>query len=679
MRKSIILFLIVLYATMACRNTAFPPEIKGNWLSATDSIEWVYSFQNGFAVFDNCFWYYRTVSKSKNKLRLVLQNEHQVKKLRIEIVDSTTLMVSEKGEAPLKYTNRKAIQPNFRNYDPEVFTEPILKDDTATIMGFIEDYSPELYPEKGTLHHLNIFSMDESSTDFKIEPDGRFFARFRIYHPQNVYLIIAGSTQTQLFIVPGERLTICLNNRLKDVTIDSQRWNDYRDWDINHYMGPTGMLSEELILLWDYYYYKRKPEPITKLNNMSLMRQLEYIDWRLNIYEDELESIDSLVSIMNHSAKAKQVMHLTALYDTQTHLHKYQINEGFMKHIGPRYVHKIPEADPDSELGLLVRDYMFYLNYLGIFQRLQIVAGLDQQVKIRLMNYLAGNIKDEDDLKTIRTWLAEYKDHNWTDFTITGYNDDKSYDSLLSITYRNYLRPASDIFVKYRELQTDSVILETRLQEFDFIINRFGQSLTGQLICVQILLQMLERDVLKQEFLDWAFGNITHPFLNNILHEKSQSKTEDPVLFSEYAPETHFIDLESHADNSDFFEEILSRFQGKVVYIDFWADWCAPCRAEFEPAARLKNDFEDKAVVFLYFGLNCRKERWENMIMQKQIEGYHYWLNSEQGQTLSERFGIRGVPHYLLFDKSGQMVEGEIPKPSNRFAVRGKIDSLLSI
>jgi hypothetical protein len=180
------------------------------------------------------------------------------------------------------------------------------------------------------------------------------------------------------------------------------------------------------------------------------MRQLEYIDWRLKIYEDELESIDSLASLMNHSAKAKQVMHLT-LYDMQTHLHKYQINEGFMRHIGPRYVHKIPEIDLDSELGFLARDHWTYINY---HSNDQIVAGLDQQVKIRLMNYLAGNIKDEDDLKRIRTWLAEYEDHNWTDFTITGDYDDKSYDSLLSITYRNYLRPASDIFVKYRELQT---------------------------------------------------------------------------------------------------------------------------------------------------------------------------------------------------------------------------------
>jgi thiol-disulfide isomerase/thioredoxin len=675
-----IILLGTLCFTMACRNKEIPPEIKGNWLNAVDSIEWVYGFQPEFAVAENGFWDYRSVTKSNNKVRLVLQNESQRKKIQVDIVDSTTLLISEKGQPPVKYTSRKAIQPDFSNYDTELFAEPILKDDSATIIGFIEDYCSGLFAEKGTLHHYNIFTaLNDASTEFKISPDGRFFARFRIYHPQNVFLNISGSTQTQLFIVPGERLTICLNSRLENVTIDSQRWDDYSDWDINHYMGTSGLLSEELILFWDYYYYTRKPAPITKKNNMSLMPQLQYIDWRLNIYKNELASIDSLASFMNLSAKATQIMHQTAFYEMQRQLYEYQIIDGVIKQMLPRYLKKIPEVDTDSELNLLARDYRPYINYLGIFQRMQIVAGLDQQINSRLMNHIARNINDEEDLKLIRNWLAKYENKNWDEVMkeIEDKHEDDAHEALLNTKYRNYSQPAKDIIIKYRDLQTDSVIIGTRLQQFDFFVSRFDYSLKSQLICLQILIRLLGQDFMKPEYLVWADNNITHPFLKKIFQEKSQSKTEAPVLFSEYSTETHFIDPGSLTDTVDFFEEILNRFRGKVIYVDFWADWCAPCLAEFEPAEKLKKEFEGKGVVFLYLGYNCRKERWENVIMQRQLDGYHYWLNHEQGNILKERFGIKGIPHYLLFDRSGTKMEGEIPKPSNRSMIIKAINDLL--
>ncbi len=102
-----------------------------------------------------------------------------------------------------------------------------------------------------------------------------------------------------------------------------------------------------------------------------------------------------------------------------------------------------------------------------------------------------------------------------------------------------------------------------------------------------------------------------------------------------------------------FFTTILKKFEGKVVYIDFWADWCSPCRAEFEPAAKLKQDYAGKDIVFLYFGISCKKNLWEEMIKEKQLEGYHYWLNKDQGKVLSRKFDITGIPNFVLVDKTG--------------------------
>ena len=47
----------------------FPSEIKGNWLKATDSIEWYCSFQPKFAVLDMQFWNYKVLNRNAKSYR----------------------------------------------------------------------------------------------------------------------------------------------------------------------------------------------------------------------------------------------------------------------------------------------------------------------------------------------------------------------------------------------------------------------------------------------------------------------------------------------------------------------------------------------------------------------------------------------------------------------------------
>lgn len=126
------------------------------------------------------------------------------------------------------------------------------------------------------------------------------------------------------------------------------------------------------------------------------------------------------------------------------------------------------------------------------------------------------------------------------------------------------------------------------------------------------------------------------------------------------------------------FSGIINRFKDNVIYIDFWADWCSPCRAEFPYAEVLKKEYEGKNIVFLYLGMSCEYENWTNMIKQKQIKGYHYWLNKEQGKLLSEKFQIKGIPHFLLVDRKSNVLNEEASRPSSKMEIREQIDRLLS-
>ena len=84
------------------------------------------------------------------------------------------------------------------------------------------------------------------------------------------------------------------------------------------------------------------------------------------------------------------------------------------------------------------------------------------------------------------------------------------------------------------------------------------------------------------------------------------------------------------------FEEIIQ--SEKPVLVDFWAEWCGPCKMIGPAVEELANDYEGKAVVAK--------------------------LNVDENPQTTAKFGVRSIPNLLVF-KKGQVVDkqvGAVPK-----------------
>ncbi|MEM9327628.1 MAG: TlpA disulfide reductase family protein, partial [Bacteroidota bacterium] len=94
----------------------------------------------------------------------------------------------------------------------------------------------------------------------------------------------------------------------------------------------------------------------------------------------------------------------------------------------------------------------------------------------------------------------------------------------------------------------------------------------------------------------------------------------------------------------------IASFYGKVLYIDMWATWCKPCIEEFPNSVKLRQDYAQEDVDFLYLSVDTRDRRWQNYLTENpQLQGIH--LRSLDIRDAYDRWQNAGIPRYLLLDK----------------------------
>lgn len=95
------------------------------------------------------------------------------------------------------------------------------------------------------------------------------------------------------------------------------------------------------------------------------------------------------------------------------------------------------------------------------------------------------------------------------------------------------------------------------------------------------------------------------------------------------------------------YKELLA--QDKLVVVDFWAEWCGPCRSIAPIVDELATEFEGKAIIGKY--------------------------NVDDDNALSSEMGIRNIPT-LLFFKGGKLVDKQVGA-SSKADLKAKIEANL--
>lgn len=111
----------------------------------------------------------------------------------------------------------------------------------------------------------------------------------------------------------------------------------------------------------------------------------------------------------------------------------------------------------------------------------------------------------------------------------------------------------------------------------------------------------------------------------------------------------------------------LSDLKGKYVYIDVWATWCGPCRAEIPSLQKVEEQFHGKNIEFVSISVDTDKdfEKWKTFVTEKQLGGTQLFADKNWKSSFIEGFNINSIPRFLLISPEGIVIDSNASRPSD--------------
>lgn len=126
-------------------------------------------------------------------------------------------------------------------------------------------------------------------------------------------------------------------------------------------------------------------------------------------------------------------------------------------------------------------------------------------------------------------------------------------------------------------------------------------------------------------------------------------------------PGNEWVDMEYEDKDGNMHR--LSEHLGKVVVIDVWATWCAPCRAELPHLLKLEKEMKGRNVVFIGYSIDEDKAAWKKRLKEHDMPEHQLWTG-RRGPIIDD-YKVAAVPQFIVFSKDGRLITLDAPRPSS--------------
>ncbi|MGH7263253.1 MAG: TlpA disulfide reductase family protein [Candidatus Rokuibacteriota bacterium] len=120
----------------------------------------------------------------------------------------------------------------------------------------------------------------------------------------------------------------------------------------------------------------------------------------------------------------------------------------------------------------------------------------------------------------------------------------------------------------------------------------------------------------------------------------------------------------------------LTDYRGKVVFLNFWATWCPPCREEMPAMEQLYRRHKDRGLVVLAVSIDVDGAAAVTPFVAEQRFTYPIGLDPQM--AVAQTYGVRGLPSSFFVDQQGRLVASAVgPREWDSKDADAFVDSLL--
>jgi thiol-disulfide isomerase/thioredoxin len=315
-----------------------------------------------------------------------------------------------------------------------------------------------------------------------------------------------------------------------------------------------------------------------------------------------------------------------------------------------RYIYSQPT---ESSVKIIDSTLLVHKSYFGKLVKSMNPDAAFEEYAGKMLDFEAASIK------TIVGLQKNVKDSSYYSY-LDSFNLEES-KHLNIPSYRNLLLYSISTKTDKIMNKLDSVARSSQEAYHDALIN--------------VLDKTNDKEVREYITFTMIHNNLRYGGVNNF--EKSKAYFEKNVTDSDYIKEfqkTYALKLllapgkpapEFTCADADSNLVSLKDLRGKLVYIDFWATWCGPCRLEAPHYVKLQKEYKGKDVTFVSISIDEDKNSWLKSVQEEKSECISLIANSGWNSDVSKAYQIQGIPTFVLIDKDGKIITCSAPRPSS--------------